>query len=318
MGESESPVGAESAPEPTIVASVVADSGLSGLITAAMFRQLLLCVAGWMFSGMAIWILFLDPLPKSGSSAWSGWRGRDVLLTLPATYCLRATAMYVWTILLFQRELRGRPPAIPITRNLGNLSWQMLACLVAVDAFALAPHGLGADALGVTPVGIGWLAAGLAVGMFCGPGLLLVGILLGRLTNDPLRLESRQVDFLAPRASGQVQPRAAVAGMLLLSVALAPCVEELLFRGVVYPGLRNELGVWVAIPLSALLFGLFHPKVGWEPVVFATGFGVAAALLVEGSGSLWPAVLAHMLVNSKLIAAYVRSFRAPLADQVGA
>jgi membrane protease YdiL (CAAX protease family) len=145
----------------------------------------------------------------------------------------------------------------------------------------------------------------------------LLGILVGRLTNDPLRMEGHQADFVAPRADGRARPRAAVAGMLLLSVALSPCVEELLFRGVVYPGLRNELGVWVAVPLSALIFGLFHLESGWAPVVFATTTGVAFALLVQCSGSLWPAMLAHVLVNSKVIAAYLRSFRAPIAHQAG-
>ena len=74
----------------------------------------------------------------------------------------------------------------------------------------------------------------------------------------------------------------------------------------------------VAVPLSALIFGLFHHGFGWGSVLCATAIGVAFALLVEGSGSLWPAMLAHMLFNSKLIAVYVRSFRAPVTDQAGA
>jgi membrane protease YdiL (CAAX protease family) len=167
-----------------------------------------------MFAGMAVWILLLDPLPKGESPAWSGWRGRDVLLTITAAFCLRG-------------------------------------------------------------------------------------------------MESRQIDFFAPRADGRGRPWAAVAGMLLLGIALGPCVEELLFRGVVYAGLRNELGVWAAVPLSALLFGLFHLEAGWTAVAVTTGMGAAFALLVEGSGSLWPAVLAHVLINTKMIAAFVRSLREP-------
>ena len=41
-----------------------------------------------------------------------------------------------------------------------------------------------------------------------------------------------------------------------MGVFLAPCAEEVLFRGVVYPGLRNALGPWLAVALSAVLFGL--------------------------------------------------------------
>jgi membrane protease YdiL (CAAX protease family) len=287
------------------------------MFTATVLRQLSLCVAGWMFAGMALWTLLLNPVPVGGPSSWPGWRVRDVLLTVTAAYCLRAMAQYVWTILLYQWELQGRPPVSPLTRNLGNASWQLLACLLTVNAFALAPYGLGADSLGLGPVTVGWLATGLALGILAGPGALLAGVLLGRLTNDPLRMESRQIDFLAPRANGRAQAPAAVAGMVLVSVVLAPCVEELLFRGVVYPGLRNGWGVWVAVLLSALIFGLFHRDSGWLPVAFATALGMAFALLVECSGSLWSAMLAHVLVNSKLMAAYVPSFRAPAAHESG-
>src|SRR5262245_52374827 len=110
MGEPESPAGAESPPEPAPEAPAAAESEPPGLLTAAALRQLLLCAAGWMFAGMAAWILLLDPLPKGGAPAWPGWRGRDVLVTVTAAYCLRGMANYVWAMLLYQRELRGRPP----------------------------------------------------------------------------------------------------------------------------------------------------------------------------------------------------------------
>jgi membrane protease YdiL (CAAX protease family) len=306
----------EATPPAAVSSEAVADAEPTGLFTVTVLRQLLLCVLGWMFAGMAVWILLLNPRPPDAAPAWSGWHGRDVLLCVAAAYCLRGMTQYVWAILLYQRELRGGPAVSPLTRNLGDASWQLLALLVTVTAFALAPYRLDADALGLTPVSLGWLAAGLALGLVGGPGLLLLAVLLGRWTNDPLRLESPQIDFLAPR--GRAQPRTAVAGMLIVAVVLGPCVEEALFRGVVYPGLRNELGVWVAVPLSAVIFGLFHHQAGWAAMGFTTGIGVALALLVETSGSLAPAMVAHVLINSKLIAAYVRSFRAPVKPEVEA
>jgi membrane protease YdiL (CAAX protease family) len=262
-----------------------------------------------MFAGMAIWILILDPSAKGGASSWAGWQVRDVLLTLAAAYCLRQMAQFVWDVLLYQWELRGWPAVPPQTRNLGSAAWQMLACVVAVGAFALAPYRLGGDAVGLVPVSCGWLAIGAAVGLLSGPGLLLLSALLHWRTGGPLRFQGRQIDFLAPYIDGQFRPPLAVAGMLLLTVVLGPWAEELLFRGVVYAGLRNQLGIWVAVPLSSLIFGLAHREAGGWVVGFTSIMGMLFAGLFEGSGSLWPAVLGHALMNSKVIAAYSRSFR---------
>jgi membrane protease YdiL (CAAX protease family) len=100
--------------------------------------------------------------------------------------------------------------------------------------------------------------------------------------------------------------------MLLLVVVLGPVAEELLFRGVLYPGLRNELGPWAAVPLSGLIFGFFHRYAGWPAVVGTAVFGMGFALLAEGSGSLWPGMVAHILGNANYATAYLRVFRMPV------
>jgi membrane protease YdiL (CAAX protease family) len=316
MGEPERSAAPEATPGPAAPAAAAGPEP-DGLLTAAVLRGLLLCVAGWMFAGMALWTLVLDPRPNGAPESWGGWSGRDVLLTLAAAYCLRGMAQYVWTIVLYQRELRGRPPVSRLARNLGSVCWQVLACVAAVGAFALAPYRLGAGALGLVPASAGWLAAGAAVGLLGGPGGLLAVALLCRLARDPLRFEGRQVDFFAPPEDGRPRPPAAVAGMLVLVLVLGPFAEELLFRGVVYAGLRNELGTWPAVLLSALVFGLAHLEFGRAAAAFTAVMGVAFALLVEGSGSLWPAVLAHVLVNSKMIVAYAQRPRDPVAPEAG-
>jgi membrane protease YdiL (CAAX protease family) len=219
-------------------------------------------------------------------------------------------AQTAWFVFLDQWEARGNPPPPPITRNLGELAWQCAGCMAAVAAFALAPYGLGAAAVGWVPADPEWLAAGAAVGLVFGPGAVLLAVLLGRLTGDPLRMEGRQFDAVAPQAAGP-RPPGAVVGMILLGVVLAPCAEELLFRGVVYPGLRNALGPTAAVLVSAALFGLAHRPFGWTVVYASAVMGIGFALLVEGSGSLWPAVVAHMLLNSKIVAAFIGPFRRP-------
>lgn len=280
----------------------------SAVLPPEVVRGFLACVLGFLFAGMAVWVVVLDPNAGGPRAEWRGWRLRDAVVTLAAAACLRRTAQYVWAVVLFQREAKGGAAVPQLTQNLGSGAWQVLACLVAVGALGLAPYGLPVGALGLVPPADGWLTAGLVLGLVAGPGAVLLFVLIGRLTRDPLRIEGSQADFIAPR-DGSRPPRLAVAGMILVGVVLAPCAEEALFRGVVYPGLKSALGTWAAVVLSAVLFGLGHRDHGSAAVVFTSLMGVGFALLVEGSGSLWPAVLAHVLVNTKLVLMYLGTFR---------
>ena len=83
--------------------------------------------------------------------------------------------------------------------------------------------------------------------------------------------------------------------MLLVALGvIAPIAEEIFFRGVIYAGLRKRLPVVPALVLSSALFASAHmDSMRLLPFVL----GVVAALLMEFTGSLVPAILAHMGVN---------------------
>jgi len=83
--------------------------------------------------------------------------------------------------------------------------------------------------------------------------------------------------------------------MLLAALGIiAPIAEEIFFRGVIYAGLRKRLPVVPALVLSSALFASAHmDTMRLLPFVL----GVVAALLMEFTGSLVPAILAHMGVN---------------------
>ena len=90
-----------------------------------------------------------------------------------------------------------------------------------------------------------------------------------------------------------------VAVLLVLGVAVtAPIVEELAFRGYLFPALTRWKGPWVAAVLSSMLFGAAHfavyPPEIW-PVLTLFGFG--ACLLVWITRSLLPAIALHALNN---------------------
>ena len=96
----------------------------------------------------------------------------------------------------------------------------------------------------------------------------------------------------------------AVPLFVVTTVVLAPLAEEVLFRGVLFQGLRQRTGFWVAALVSAALFTLPHLAEGGG--VFASGvissgilpLGVVFAALVERRRSLAPAIVAHATYNA--------------------
>jgi membrane protease YdiL (CAAX protease family) len=102
----------------------------------------------------------------------------------------------------------------------------------------------------------------------------------------------------------------------LVSVAVIPALcEELLFRGVLTRALAPRTGRVVAIALTAALFALYHLSLVQLVPVFILGLWLGA--LGIGTGSLWPAVVAHAL-NNGLAILIARGELAPLADALAA
>lgn len=81
---------------------------------------------------------------------------------------------------------------------------------------------------------------------------------------------------------------------ILATCILTPILEELLYRGIVYQRLREWLGVWPSVLVSALIFGGMHMNL--VQFVYAGCLGLLLALCVQWGG-LKCAILAHMLTN---------------------
>lgn len=80
-----------------------------------------------------------------------------------------------------------------------------------------------------------------------------------------------------------------------LIIAVVPaCVEEFVFRGVLFQTYRNKR-VFTAILLSAFLFGCMHMNL--NQFVYAFALGIYMAFLVEGTGSIISSMIAHFTVN---------------------
>ncbi len=83
--------------------------------------------------------------------------------------------------------------------------------------------------------------------------------------------------------------------MLFFMAVLGPFVEEILFRGLLYRGYRKDAGARKAVWLSALLFALMH--LNFNQAMYAFVIGIALALLMEATDSIWSTVVCHMVFN---------------------
>lgn len=82
--------------------------------------------------------------------------------------------------------------------------------------------------------------------------------------------------------------------ILLIAVA-APFIEETLFRGLLFGGLRTYFGCWTAITISAVIFSALHLElIGFFPRFM---LGVGLGYLYVKHKSLYPAIGLHALNN---------------------
>jgi hypothetical protein len=86
--------------------------------------------------------------------------------------------------------------------------------------------------------------------------------------------------------------------MFLTVAGLAPCFEELLFRGFLLPVLARRQTMAVALILSALLFGAIHLQPAGLPIL--TTLGMVLGLAMRHTSSLRTPILVHACWNGGL------------------
>lgn len=92
------------------------------------------------------------------------------------------------------------------------------------------------------------------------------------------------------------------AAVFLVGAVIAPIVEELIFRGLIYQWLRARSNVVVAVLVSAAIFSGAHVIPVLLPALF--GVGVVLALAYEWSRSLWVTIALHFFQNALAISVF--------------
>lgn len=91
----------------------------------------------------------------------------------------------------------------------------------------------------------------------------------------------------------------------LVLVVFAPLGEELLFRGYFLGKLSERVSKWLAVFVTALVFGLLHLPgftesgvvLQWGAAADTFAMGLTAGVLRMLSGSIWAGVLLHAIKN---------------------
>jgi membrane protease YdiL (CAAX protease family) len=92
----------------------------------------------------------------------------------------------------------------------------------------------------------------------------------------------------------------------ILSVAMAPLMEELFFRGFLYPVLARGIGVPTAVFVTALSFAALHGAqlmFSWGPVLVIFIVGLVLTMVRAKTNSVAAGVLIHMAYNGTITVA---------------
>jgi membrane protease YdiL (CAAX protease family) len=165
---------------------------------------------------------------------------------------------------------------------------------------------LGEPALLVTLASLVTAAGGLFMIWYLGWWKRAGYAFLGRIADLPLYLLPAVMAFLPLFEEIAPTPQGTVAIFVILSIVVA-LAEETFFRGLILQSLRPA-GVLPAVLVSSLLFALPHllNSLGgiWDPVftlvdTFAAfGIGIVFSALVLRTGTIWPPIVLHALINA--------------------
>ena len=111
----------------------------------------------------------------------------------------------------------------------------------------------------------------------------------------PIRTREHVAILEALQATSESASPIAELSLLLTVTVGAPFCEETIFRAFMYRQLRSRYGIAWGTALSALAFACVHGSVASLLPLFV--LGVLLAFVVEWSGSVLPAIIAHGLWN---------------------
>lgn len=110
---------------------------------------------------------------------------------------------------------------------------------------------------------------------------------------------------------------------LAVNTALVALSEEWMFRGVLFQALQSRLRIWPAVALTSVLFGSIHVlnafalgdlRIAAAQAMAATMTGFLLIALMLRTGSIWTAVVYHMVWNFGILLVVYETAGNPLPE----
>jgi uncharacterized protein len=228
------------------------------------------------------------PVQPAENPGWTGWDVLQIAL-------LTIVSIIVLAIIV---ALTAQRFFFPHTGFLDVLKYPMVSVVAQLLAYVVV---LGFMVLVVKREpqtsfwrSVRWNWPGSKWGLFviCGATVYFVLLGVGQLLPIPKHLPIDQFFGNAREA----------AVLSIISVTVAPLMEELFFRGFLYPVLARRLGIFVGILLTAALFGFLHwAQLGYSwAVVIIFLVGLALTVVRAVTKSVAASFLTHVGYNGTL------------------
>ena len=245
-----------------------------------------------------------DAASPSAESSPSGWTYWDLLLLLLLSVPALIFSIVV-TVAGYYAVKYGMGSGVELEEVLGSplvavvthfVWWAILLSFMyaVITVKYRLPFG---DSIGWRRLG----RPGLHTALYCWGGVALafsVGAIASVISmpTEPLPIEQLLKD------------RQAVLVFAVFGVLIAPPVEEMAFRGFLYPVVERSYGKSAAVLVTSAIFSALHGwQYGWhwQILLLLLYVGIVFGVLRARTGSLVPSTLVHCAYNATLFAALI-------------
>jgi hypothetical protein len=241
-----------------------------------------------------------DPQFRWGPWATVGWVAVIGLVTLIAVSAI--AVLFAWYQVISGADQGGLGTALlrTVEEHLAALTAaQALIVAVLVVVLTRRKGNLGrARMLALEPIGLRRLAVAVAA-------MVIALYLLTELPQTILGISDRQ----ALQWITQLSPAWLAVPLVIL---VGPISEELLFRGFAYGGLaQSRIGPIGAILFTSTIWAVVHFQYAWPIIGQIFVYGLVLGVARWRTGSLWPPLAMHVLINLYAVIVAYHTYGAP-------
>ncbi len=192
--------------------------------------------------------------------------------------------------LSIKTEAQSRNAGSQILAGMWFLTVHSLIVLGAVYFVIIRKHRLRFADLGIVLVPGSWITRAAIYGALMVPATRIVTVFLDSFSRDPF--QNPQLDLFI----GEGFTPGVLMVSLLVTGALVPLMEEIVFRGLFYGWLRGRMSLAASVAISSALFAFMHGIAFLIPIYAL--IGAVLALIAEKSGSVLTATVTHSVFNA--------------------